>query len=278
MSSSDDTTKIKRKLSTLTSSLHDLETNLAELLSQSLPELVLDLDTIQQAKLQVVIPYLAYDLVFVYLKTRGLDPKTHPVIAELDRVRQYFDKIKDAEDPAKRQLAVDKAAATRFIKNAIAQAKDTTSNKVSGPATHIRFDNDESEDADGRAHDVRVPAKVIDDEEPNDADAGRLPSDNASSPSPPQVQASEFEATALNKDKGKGKANEATAAGKRRRPAMDFFAGLSSLTSPHIPSNPNFYFPQAMAMAQILALLWRSPRPVLRLARRDLARRFEEFI
>lgn len=64
MSSSDDTTKIKRKLSTLTSSLHNLETNLAELLSQSLPELVLGLDTIQQAKLQVVIPYLLYDLVF----------------------------------------------------------------------------------------------------------------------------------------------------------------------------------------------------------------------
>ena len=53
------------------------------------------------------------------MKTRGVDPKSHPVVAELvsilarflltrnqpvtqDRVRQYFDKIKDAEDPEKR--------------------------------------------------------------------------------------------------------------------------------------------------------------------------------
>jgi exosome complex protein LRP1 len=61
---SDDTLKIKKRLSTLASSLDELETGLAALLSQSLPELLLGLDTIQQAKLQVVIPYLVYDLVF----------------------------------------------------------------------------------------------------------------------------------------------------------------------------------------------------------------------
>ena len=61
---SDDTLKIKRRLSALASSLDELETDLAALLSQSLPELVLGLDTIQQAKLQVVVPYLVYDLVF----------------------------------------------------------------------------------------------------------------------------------------------------------------------------------------------------------------------
>jgi exosome complex protein LRP1 len=61
---SDDTLKIKRRLSTLAGSLDELETGLAALLSQSLPELILGLDTIQQAKLQVVIPYLVYDLVF----------------------------------------------------------------------------------------------------------------------------------------------------------------------------------------------------------------------
>lgn len=61
---SDDTRKIKRKLSALASSLDDLETGLSALLSQPLPEMVLGLETIQQAKLQVVIPYLVYDLVF----------------------------------------------------------------------------------------------------------------------------------------------------------------------------------------------------------------------
>ena len=46
------------------SSLDDLEAGLSTLLLQSLPEVILGLDTIQQAKLQVVIPYLVYDLVF----------------------------------------------------------------------------------------------------------------------------------------------------------------------------------------------------------------------
>lgn len=61
---SDDTLKIRRKISTLTNALDALETNLTALSSQSLPELVIGLDTIQQAKLQVLIPYLVYDLVF----------------------------------------------------------------------------------------------------------------------------------------------------------------------------------------------------------------------
>jgi exosome complex protein LRP1 len=69
---SDDTLKVKRKLSTLTSELDGLETSLKALLSQSLPDLVIGLDTIQQAKLQVVIPYLLYDLVFgQFLSTRS---------------------------------------------------------------------------------------------------------------------------------------------------------------------------------------------------------------
>ena len=55
----------------------------------------------------------------VYLKTRGINPKTHPVVGELvcrdlvkcqihllslysqDRIKQYFDKIKNTEDPEK---------------------------------------------------------------------------------------------------------------------------------------------------------------------------------
>ncbi|KAI0304595.1 hypothetical protein BC826DRAFT_977107 [Russula brevipes] len=242
---SNDTLKIKRKLSALTSSLDDLETSLTALLSQSLPELVLGLDTIQQAKLQVVVPYLVYDLVFVMarslLKTRGLDPKTHPVIAELDRVRQYFDKLKDAQDPAKRL--------------------HTPTTSVPGPsaASHIRFDDGDNHNggssSSAAAHGASVvPAKmtakmlerekyhkalqeedgqqageggeeevleVFDEQEPDVAD--RLPSEEGASPH----QVTEFEAAA-GKGKGKAKAKAAVplartiltrgTAGKRRRP------------------------------------------------------------
>lgn len=59
-----DTNKLHSKLSLLNDALDDLEANLEPLLAQTLPESVIALETIQQAKLQVVLPYLVYDLVF----------------------------------------------------------------------------------------------------------------------------------------------------------------------------------------------------------------------
>lgn len=122
MASNED--RLRAKVANLNASLDELEIQLEPLFTKSLPETLVALETIQQAKLQVVLPYVLYDLVFVYLKTRGIDPRTHPVIGELDRVRQYFDKIKSAEDSEeKKRLGIDKEAAGRFIKHAIAQAK-----------------------------------------------------------------------------------------------------------------------------------------------------------
>lgn len=94
-----DAQKIHAKLSALNTSIDNLEAQLEPLFAQTLPEAVVGLETVQQAKLQVTLPYLLYDLIFstyhswplrfllnlfiVYLRTRGLDPKSHPVIAEL---------------------------------------------------------------------------------------------------------------------------------------------------------------------------------------------------
>ena len=52
-----------------------------------------------------------------YLRLHGVDARKHPVFIELTRVKQYFQKIKTAEaPPAERNLALDKGAASRFIK------------------------------------------------------------------------------------------------------------------------------------------------------------------
>ncbi|KAJ4485672.1 Sas10/Utp3/C1D family-domain-containing protein [Lentinula aciculospora] len=122
---STETRRAKSRLKVLSSSLDEVEAAIAPLLSgkQTLPEILLSLEPLNQAKLQTVLPYLVYDLLFIYLRTRGIDPKSHPVVAELERVRQYFEKIKDAENPAIRGTQVDKAAANRFIKHAISQAQ-----------------------------------------------------------------------------------------------------------------------------------------------------------
>lgn len=55
---------VRRKVAAVDASLDELEHELEPLLSQSLPETLLGLETIQQAKLQTLIPYLLYDLVF----------------------------------------------------------------------------------------------------------------------------------------------------------------------------------------------------------------------
>lgn len=225
------TAKVLAKISALDVSLDELEDKLEGLFARSLPESVVGLEKIQQAKLQVAIPYLVYDLVFIYLKTRGVDPRTHPVIAELDRVRQYFDKIKNAEDPAKRRLTVDKGVANRFIKHAIAQvqfgrppgqdegaAAEGSSIRVQPKVTskmmaRAQYEKELKELGSEEEEDL----EVIDDADDSDAAVESEPSI---------------------KGKGKGRAvdapvpEEPIAGQKRRRPQMDPFAGYGDETKP----------------------------------------------
>ncbi|KAJ7597322.1 hypothetical protein C8J56DRAFT_315513 [Mycena floridula] len=129
-----ETGKARAKLTNLALSLDELEHGLQPLLSVPLAESLLTLEPIQQAKLQTLLPYLVYDLVFIYLKSKGVDPKTHAVVPELDRVRQYFEKIKHAETPEpNRATTIDKEAAGRFIKHAITQAKQQQQQKADEP-------------------------------------------------------------------------------------------------------------------------------------------------
>jgi hypothetical protein len=94
--------KLKSRVAAFSNSLDELESVLEPLFTQSLPETVVNLEPLQQAKLQTDVPYVIYDLVFsmrsqytwpitrkadgksvVYLKLKGVDPKSHPVINEL---------------------------------------------------------------------------------------------------------------------------------------------------------------------------------------------------
>ncbi|KAL7285517.1 hypothetical protein ACG7TL_000619 [Trametes sanguinea] len=239
----DDSEKLLAKLDSLNDSLDTLEEKLEPLLSQTLPESLLPLETIQQVKLNVAIPYLVYDLIFIYLKTRGIDPKTHPVVAEL-----YFDKIKNAEDPEKRKNTVDKAAANRFIKHAIAQVRaQRPPGEGEGSSSHIHFDAEGNAPSPTAAaatssipvnvtskmraraeYEKELAAQGSDEEEEElevygeDAAAG---DDEA-----PEAKSS--------KDKGKGRATEETkeadssGAKKRRRAAVDPFAGYGDEQDP----------------------------------------------
>ncbi|KAJ3750903.1 Sas10/Utp3/C1D family-domain-containing protein [Lentinula detonsa] len=167
-----ETQKAKSRLKVLSSSLDEVEAAIAPLLSgeQTLPEILLTFDSLEQAKLQTVLPYLVYDLIFIYLRTRGIDPKSHPVVTELERVRQYFEKIKNAENPAVRGTQVDKAAANRFIKHAISQAQiDADASGVTYPSkvsssTTVAVSNSavtHSTDSSSAHVPIRVTSKML---------------------------------------------------------------------------------------------------------------------
>ncbi|KAJ7146272.1 Sas10/Utp3/C1D family-domain-containing protein [Mycena epipterygia] len=215
-----ETTKLKSKLDSLTASLSTLESTLSPLFAQTLPESTVALAPIEQAKLQTLIPYLVYDLVFVYLKSKGIDPKSHPVIGELTRVRRYFDKISSAENPETPRAPLDKAAAARFIKHAITQstigASADAASQPPEPSTFVP---------------VKVTSKMVDRAEYEAAQRAR--GDVSSSEEELEIIDGDEDAPPVpSSGKGKGKAKEiveepvAAAGGKRRRPAIDPFAGF----------------------------------------------------
>ncbi|KAF5332769.1 hypothetical protein D9611_005095 [Ephemerocybe angulata] len=219
--------KLNSRVNTLSNSLDDLEGILESLFSQTLPETVLNLEPLQQAKLQTDVPYVIYDLVFMYLKLKGIDPKGHPVIGELDRIRQYFDKISHTENPPTRPNQIDKAAAGRFIKHAISSVKWTktaaeeaqedvpeasSSSRVPAKITTKMFERQEYEkqlkEKAAAGEDEEDDLEVFDDEDAKmDVD----------------VEASKATPASSSEPQGKG---------KRRRPVADPFADVGEPTIP----------------------------------------------
>jgi exosome complex protein LRP1 len=105
----------------LTSNVDDLEQALAPLLNTALSHSTSKLPLLDKAKLYVLATYAIESILFSSLRLNGVDAKTHPVFQELARVKGYFAKIKSAETSGtKRNVTLNKDAATRFIKHGLA--------------------------------------------------------------------------------------------------------------------------------------------------------------
>ncbi|GAA5908946.1 hypothetical protein JCM6882_004952 [Rhodosporidiobolus microsporus] len=217
-------------LAQLSTSLTALETALEPLLSRPLEEVLESAqdEPLVQARTQVLASYVVHDLIWVYLKTAGVDPSTHPVMEEIERLKGYFGKLKQAEggappaaEASKPRMQVDRAAANRFISAAINSGKASVdpsytdvdgSGAEAGPSgTHIRFEEEEVD-------------RLLEDKEEESEEEG--------------VEAEEQ--VAENADGGKGKGKESTPAKgakpEKKRRAMDPFAGYDQ-PKPSTPSN-----------------------------------------
>ncbi|KAK6536610.1 hypothetical protein TWF281_000837 [Arthrobotrys megalospora] len=114
---------------------------LKPLLEQNLPKHASMLPLFDKAKLYIITTYALESLLYSYLETSATPTADHPIMKELTRVRQYFQKIRDIESKEPKQeekapaaasssssarvdtrdnLVLDKAAAGRFISAALA--------------------------------------------------------------------------------------------------------------------------------------------------------------
>ncbi|KAI9639439.1 Sas10/Utp3/C1D family-domain-containing protein [Dioszegia hungarica] len=105
----------------LESSLAELETALSPLFKQEWAAQMDGLDPLERAKMDVMIAYTIVDLIWIYLKMKGVDPAKHEVSSELERVRTYYGKIRSIENPEddSRKYKLDTQAAGRFIAHGI---------------------------------------------------------------------------------------------------------------------------------------------------------------
>ena len=120
----------------LDDNIDDLEVALSPLFKEALSESASKLPLLDKAQLYVLITYAIESILFcrahsigsedsslmlvAFLRLNGVNAKEHPIFRELTRVKQYFDKINGAESgDSKREAALDKQAAERFIKHAL---------------------------------------------------------------------------------------------------------------------------------------------------------------
>jgi len=113
-----DVTKVLSLLDQLDDEVDDLEETLDPLLKTALSETTSKLPLLDKAKLYVLITYAIESTLFSYLRLNGVKARQHPVFTELTRVKQYFEKVKLAENPTEQRgnLSLDKGAASRIIK------------------------------------------------------------------------------------------------------------------------------------------------------------------
>ncbi|KAJ0123184.1 exosome-associated family protein [Diaporthe amygdali] len=111
-----DVSDITPHLDRLDGDLDKLEDSLKPILS-NLGEVASTLPLLDKAKLYVLATYSIETALFSALRLNGTDAKEHAVFKELARVRQYYEKIKKAEEPPEqRTQSVNTQAAIRFIK------------------------------------------------------------------------------------------------------------------------------------------------------------------
>ncbi|KAF9927443.1 hypothetical protein FBU30_003242 [Linnemannia zychae] len=142
----------KNATNAMLASLAELEVMFAPLFatSSSLSETLAKLDVEKRCQLELLLAYAINTLAFINLKTNGTAPAHHPVMNELKRIKVYTERLRQATQGAPTStMEVDKEAAARFIKGALAAnlvadrkaAEEEEKQQIQGQGTHTRFED-----------------------------------------------------------------------------------------------------------------------------------------
>eukprot|EP00123_Amoebidium_parasiticum_P000689 comp11560_c0_seq1/m.6029 comp11560_c0_seq1/g.6029 ORF comp11560_c0_seq1/g.6029 comp11560_c0_seq1/m.6029 type:complete len:189 (-) comp11560_c0_seq1:356-922(-) len=124
---------IEEAVGALDSALKELDEHLQPLLAESIPALQATLTPEEKAKCELTLAYAVNTLFWMYLSASGVDPQQHPIKGEMDRIKEYMAKLKDAVDAANAKgpsTGLDKVAANRFLRAALADAEDETKKQL----------------------------------------------------------------------------------------------------------------------------------------------------
>lgn len=87
--------KIKKFLDSLDGSIDDLQTKLQPIIAKSLDEVVAGYDSpLEKIEIYNSYSYVLISIIVAYLRSIGVDTNNHPIMKELQRVKQYMEKHK----------------------------------------------------------------------------------------------------------------------------------------------------------------------------------------
>ncbi|CAL8258785.1 unnamed protein product [Lota lota] len=115
--------EIQEQLTGFETSVGSINSMLQTMMSMPRNDLLQKLDPLDQAKLDLMSAYTLNSLFWMYLVTRGLNPREHGVKQELERIRTYMTRVKDITD-RKKAARLDKGAAARFLRHALYDAEE----------------------------------------------------------------------------------------------------------------------------------------------------------
>ncbi|KAI5450845.1 hypothetical protein NCC49_002586 [Naganishia albida] len=171
MSSSESEYDPLESLAEIDDDLTTLEQTLESLFAAPWQDIVAALGNMEQAKMNMIVAYGICDLIWMFLRLKGVDPDKHPVMKELDRIKTYYIKVRDAENAPKRTTKIDVAAAGRFINAAIPRTQRLAAAEASEHATTTTTTTTTTTDAEGSRASTPVP--VVAEEEAAVSAVGR---------------------------------------------------------------------------------------------------------